>query len=70
MIFKETPMSKTEKAYSDEEVEEIMDMHAPSDPFSVREVRSAIQDNPFLVTGIVFTFGLLLGLSFGKRRRR
>jgi len=69
-LFEQTIMTKTEKDYSDEEVEEIMDMHAPRDPFSVKEVRAAIQDNPFLVTGIVFTFGLLLGLSFGKRRRR
>jgi len=63
-------MTKTEKGYSDEEVEEIMDMQAPRDPFSVKELRAAIQDNPFLVTGMVFTLGLLLGLSFGKRRRR
>jgi uncharacterized protein YejL (UPF0352 family) len=62
-------MTQTED-YSDEEVEEIIDMHAPKDLFSVKELRAAIQDNPLLVTGLVFTFGLLLGLSFGKHRRR
>ena len=69
LLFHRAIMTKTEKSYSDEEVEEIMDMHAPRDPFSVKELRAAIQDNPFLVTGVVFTLGFLLGLSFGKRKR-
>lgn len=68
-LIGQTLMTQTED-YSDEEVEEIIDMHAPKDPFSVKELRAAIQDNPLLVTGLVFTFGLLLGLSFGKHRRR
>jgi len=55
--------------YSDEELEEIIDMHA-SDQVSVRQVRTAIQENPLLVTSLVFTFGLLLGIAVCSRRRR
>jgi hypothetical protein len=58
-----------QEKYSDEELEEIMDMHA-SDQVSVRQVRAAIQENPLLVTGLVFTFGLLLGIAFCSRAKR
>jgi hypothetical protein len=56
-------------AYSDDEVEEIIDMRAPDNKFSMREIRATIQDNPLLVTGLLFSFGLLVGFAFGKRRR-
>ncbi|MGA2785555.1 MAG: hypothetical protein ABSF09_12735 [Candidatus Bathyarchaeia archaeon] len=54
--------------YSDEELEEIMDMHA-TDQVSVRQIRTTIRENPLLVTGLVFAFGLLLGLSMSSRRK-
>jgi hypothetical protein len=61
-------MTVAEEKYSDEEVEEIIDMHA-SDQISMRQVRATIQENPLLVTGLVFAFGLLLGLAMGSRRK-
>ena len=57
-----------QERYSDEELEEIIDMHA-SDQVSMRQVRSTIQENPLLVTGLVFTFGLLLGIALCSRSR-
>jgi len=71
MIAMPSSEQKSEK-YSDEELEEIMDMHAPNDVISVKEVREAIRDNPLLMTGLVFAFGLLVGvaLSPGHRKSR
>jgi uncharacterized protein YejL (UPF0352 family) len=60
---------KSEK-YSDEEVEEIMDMHAPNDLISVRELRDAIQENPMFMAGLVFAFGLLVGVALSPKRRK
>jgi len=57
-----------QEKYSDEELEEIIDMHA-SDQVSMRQVRTTIQENPLLVTGLVFTFGLLLGIALCSRSR-
>jgi len=56
--------------FSDEELEEIIDMHAPKGQISVAELRKAIRENPLLVTGLVFAFGLLLGISLRSRRKR
>jgi hypothetical protein len=56
--------------FSDEELEEIMDMHAPKGQISAAELRKAIRENPLLVTGLVFAFGLLLGISLRSRRKR
>jgi hypothetical protein len=56
--------------FSDEEVEEIMDMHEPGKQITVREIREMIQENPLLVTGLVFAFGLLVGVSLSGRRTR
>jgi len=61
-------MTATKEKYSDEELEEIMDMHA-TDQVSVRQIRATIQENPLLVTGLVFAFGLLMGLSMCPRRK-
>ena len=61
-------MTTVKRKYSDEELEEIMDMHA-GDQISMRQVRATIQENPILVTGLVFAFGLLVGLAMGSRRR-
>jgi hypothetical protein len=59
-----------EDEFSDEELEEIMDMRAPRGQISVAELRKTIQENPLLVTGLVFAFGLLLGISIRSRRKR
>jgi hypothetical protein len=56
--------------FSDEELEEIMDMQAPKGQISVADMRKTIRDNPLLVTGLVFAFGLLLGISLRSRRKR
>jgi len=61
-------MTATKEKYSDEELEEIMDMHA-TDQVSMRQIRATIQENPLLVTGLVFAFGLLMGLSMCPRRK-
>ena len=64
-------MSKREdkEDFSDEELEEIIDMHAPKGQVSVAEFRKMIRENPILVASLVFTFGLLLGVSLRSRRR-
>jgi hypothetical protein len=58
------------KEFTDEELEEIMDRHGPEDELSVQEIRALIRENPLLVTGLVFAFGLLLGLSLSPARKR
>ncbi len=58
-----------ERKFSDEELEEIMDMRAPKDQFSIREIRAAIRENPLLAVGLIFTFGLLVGVSLSSGRR-
>jgi ElaB/YqjD/DUF883 family membrane-anchored ribosome-binding protein len=64
------PSRDEKKRFSDEELEEIMDMHAPKGQISAAELRQMIRENPFLVTGLVFAFGLLLGVSLRPSRRR
>lgn len=59
-----------EEKYSDEELEEIMDMHAPNEVLSTRELREAIRENPLLMSGLIFAFGLLVGVALSPRHRR
>ncbi len=54
--------------FSDEELEEIMDIKAPKE--LVRELEATIKESPLLVMGLVFAFGLLVGVSLGSGRRR
>ncbi len=64
-------MSKPEQKkddFSDEEVEDILDMQAPKD--LLREFRKAAQDSPLLVTGLAFAFGLLVGVSLSSGNKR
>lgn len=56
------------KEISDEEVEDILDMQAPKD--LMREFQKAVQESPLLMTGLVFTFGLLVGVSLSSGRKR
>jgi hypothetical protein len=63
-------MSKPERKkndFSDEEVEDILDMQAPKD--LMREFQKAVQDSPLLMTGLVFAFGLLVGVSLSGHKR-
>jgi hypothetical protein len=55
--------------FSDEELEEIIDMHATKDILSASELRATIRENPLLVAGLVFAFGLLVGSSLCSRRK-
>ena len=57
-----------ESEFSDEEVEDILDMQAPKD--LMREFQKAVQDSPLLMAGLVFTFGLLVGVSLSSGRKR
>lgn len=54
--------------FSDEEIEDIMDMQAPID--LLREFRKAAQESPLLVTGLAFAFGLLVGVSLSNGNKR
>jgi len=64
------PAKEEDNGFSDEELEEIMDRHAPVGQISMSELRQMIRENPLLVAGLVFTLGLLLGVSFRSNRRR
>ncbi|MGA2460572.1 MAG: hypothetical protein ABSF82_04040 [Candidatus Bathyarchaeia archaeon] len=65
-----TTQESKRKEFSDDEVEAIMDMHEPGSQITIREIRETIQENPLLVTGLVFAFGLLVGVSLSSGRRR
>lgn len=56
-----------EKNIPDEEVEDILDMQAPSD--ILREFRKAAQESPVLATGLAFAFGLLVGVALTSGRK-
>lgn len=58
---------KSESEIPDEEVEDILDMQAPND--LIKEFRKTVQDSPLLVTGLVFAFGLLVGVSLSSGRK-
>jgi len=64
------PARDEKDSFSDEELEEIIDMHAPKGQISAAELRQMIRENPLLVAGLVFTFGLLLGVTLKPSRRR
>ncbi|MGP8069714.1 MAG: hypothetical protein ACLP5V_07460 [Candidatus Bathyarchaeia archaeon] len=57
-----------EKEFSDEELEEIIDMKAPTQ--FVKEFEAMVKERPLLVTGLVFAFGILIGASLSSGRRR
>jgi hypothetical protein len=58
------------KEFPDEEIEEILYRNNSKDQITVAEVREVIRENPLLIAGLVFTFGLLLGASLGSGRRK
>lgn len=57
-----------EKEFSDEELEEIIDMKPPRE--LVREFESLVKEKPLVMTGLAFAFGILIGLGLTSRRRR
>jgi len=59
-----------EREFSDEELEQIIDMKAPKE--LLKEFEALVKEKPLLVTGLVFAFGILVGvgLSSGRRRSR
>jgi hypothetical protein len=62
--------NQDKESFSDEEVEEIMDRQAPKGQVSVSELRQIIRENPLLVAGLVFTIGILLGVSIRSGRKK
>ena len=58
------------KEFPDEEIEEIMFSQGSKNQISAAEVREMIRENPLLVAGLVFTFGLLLGVSLSSGRKK
>ncbi len=65
-----TTMAQVQKQeYSEDEIEEIMDMQAPREFLSARELREAIRENPLLFAGLAFALGLLIGVSFCSGRK-
>ena len=57
-----------EKEFSDEELEEIMDMKAPKE--LIMEFESLVKESPLLMTGLAFAFGILVGVGLASGRRR
>jgi len=61
-------LSTEEKDFSDDELEEIIDMKAPKE--LVDEFQSLVKDSPLLMTGLAFAFGVLIGVGLASGRRR
>jgi len=57
-----------EKDFSDEELEEIIDMKAPKE--MIMEFESMVKESPLLMTGLAFAFGILIGVGLASGRRR
>jgi hypothetical protein len=57
-----------ENEFSDEELEQIIDMKAPKE--LIKEFESLVKEKPLLVSGLVFAFGVLVGVGLTSGRRR
>jgi len=57
-----------EESFSDNDVEEIIDMKAPK--ALITEFEAMVKERPLLSAGLIFAFGLLLGASLSSKRRR
>jgi len=55
--------------YSDDEIEQILGMGAPEANFALNEIREVIREKPLLVTGLVFAFGILVGISLSRSHK-
>jgi hypothetical protein len=56
--------------YSEDEIEQILGMEAPEVKFALKEIRKTIKEDPLLVAGLVFAFGMLLGVSLSRGHRK
>jgi ElaB/YqjD/DUF883 family membrane-anchored ribosome-binding protein len=61
-------LTTEEKDFSDDELEEIIDMKAPKE--LVDEFQSLVKESPLLMTGLAFAFGVLIGAGLASGRRR
>ena len=61
-------LSTEEKEFSDEELEEIIDMQAPKE--LIREFESLVRESPLVMTGLAFAFGILIGVGLASSRKR
>ncbi len=57
-----------EKGFSDDDLEEIIDMKAPRELIS--EFESLVKESPLLMTGLAFAFGVLIGVGLASGRKR
>jgi hypothetical protein len=56
--------------YSDDEIEEILELSAPETKLVLKEIQETIVDSPLLALGLAFTLGVLVGLGLSHARRR
>ena len=56
--------------YSEDEIEQILGMEAPEVKFALKEIRKTIKEDPLLVAGLVFAFGMLLGVSLARGHKK
>ena len=57
-----------EKEFSDDELEEIIDMKAPKE--LINEFEAMVKESPLVMTGLAFAFGILVGIGLTSGRRR
>ena len=57
-----------EKEFTDEELEEIIDMKPPRE--LIRDFEFLVKEKPLVMTGLAFAFGILIGLGLASGRRR
>ncbi|HYB84962.1 MAG TPA: hypothetical protein VED86_06500 [archaeon] len=61
-------MSSEDNEFSDEELEEIIDMKAPRE--MIMEFESLVKESPLVMTGLAFAFGILVGIGLASGHRR
>ena len=61
-------LKNEDNEFSDEELEEIIDMKAPTE--LKMEFEAMVKESPLLMTGLAFAFGLLIGVGLASGRRR
>jgi len=61
-------LTTDEKEFSDDELEEIIDMKAPKE--LIDEFQSLVKEKPLIMTGLAFAFGILIGVGLASGRRR